>query len=341
MIAMRTLLLIVPLLAASCAFEPAGAAADAPGAESTFDAWRYRAPSGWTIKAGGDHVGFEKINGKDFCQIALYKPRVAGADIESEMAEEWKLTVEEPLETSAVKSLGRRTTGRGLSVRSTAATVSAGEGTYYLVLHVVTPPGQISSVVVTANDAARMGRCEAAGAAFLESLSTASMTTAMPSSAKLPATAPVRAAIVGRWAQSASDGHLGVVTSGSVKRQYEFNADGTYRFHSESWGGTFRSTEWYVVDESGTFSVEANRVTVVPASAKGVLRTKQEVLKTMTLPLERVTYTWQTTYFEGIQETNLVLTPPAKTTRDGVFAANDRFKSSYLYSAQYTPEWTF
>jgi hypothetical protein len=35
-----------------------------------------------------------------------------------------------------------------------------------------------------------------------------------------------------------------------------------------------------------------------------------------------------------------VLTTPTKTQRDGEFASNDRFPSSYMYSNKYMPDWT-
>lgn len=44
---------------------------------------------------------------------------------------------------------------------------------------------------------------------------------------------------------------------------------------------------------------------------------------------------------EFTEEWNLVLTPPKKTERDGEFAANDKFKSSYLLSDTFKPEWRY
>lgn len=59
--------------------------------------------------------------------------------------------------------------------------------------------------------------------------------------------------------------------------------------------------------------------------------------------LEKVTYRFQTTYFSGLKETQLVLTPPKGTDRDGAFASNPSFPGSYLLrsGADYQPAFRF
>lgn len=149
--------------------------------------------------------------------------------------------------------------------------------------------------------------------------------------------------VIGRWANSAADSgvfYTGVST-GSVQRQYIFATNGTYTFHMEAWGGSFRPDDWIVINEFGNYRVEGSKLTVNPTAAHGVLRDKKHIRKTLPVRLEKVTYTWQLHYFEGMQETNLVLTPPAKTVRDGEFAINGLFPTSYLMSEKYQPEWTF
>ena len=56
------------------------------------------------------------------------------------------------------------------------------------------------------------------------------------------------------------------------------------------------------------------------------------VQETRANPLEKVTYKWTTHFFEGIGETNLVLQPPAATSRDGILGSNSLFPNAYLYT---------
>jgi hypothetical protein len=65
----------------------------------------------------------------------------------------------------------------------------------------------------------------------------------------------------------------------------------------------------------------------------------KQVRNTKTQPHEKVTYRFRMHYFSGIQEWNLVLTPPQPTDRDGAFTTVWEFKDSYLLKATYVPEW--
>ncbi len=153
--------------------------------------------------------------------------------------------------------------------------------------------------------------------------------------------------IVGVWGKSASSpwgispGAL-ATNAGYYKGQYQFNADGTYRFKGESWGGYLRSDEFWTIEESGVYSVTGDSLTVSPKTSTATLRNRAGVVKkSQANPLETVTYQWKLHYFEGIGETNLVLQPPQPTQRDGSFAGNSAFPNSYLYGQGSKLEWRF
>ena len=58
--------------------------------------------------------------------------------------------------------------------------------------------------------------------------------------------------------------------------------------------------------------------------------------------LEKVTYEWGFHYFEGLQDNQLVLTPPKATERDGKpGGGNSQFPSSYLLSTQSPTEFRY
>lgn len=150
--------------------------------------------------------------------------------------------------------------------------------------------------------------------------------------------------VVGVWSISASN-HAGsslATNAGYYKGQYRFEPDGTYSFKSERWFGYLRSKEFHTTEESGTYTVNGDALTVAPKASKTTVRNPEGVVqKTQNNPLEKVTYRWRTHYFEGLNETQLVLQTPRETTRDGGFTTNSLFPSSYLYSPGSNLEWRF
>jgi len=140
--------------------------------------------------------------------------------------------------------------------------------------------------------------------------------------------------LIGAWTTAATAQYGGV-----MRLRYIFNADGTYTFKSER---SSASQRWWTTEESGTFSVNGDSLTIVPKVSKATLRNLNGVVQeTRANDLEKVTYKWTTHFFEGIGETNLVLEPPQPTNRDGVLGGNSRFPKAYLYTQGDKLEWRF
>lgn len=158
------------------------------------------------------------------------------------------------------------------------------------------------------------------------------------------ASAPVSASpVLGIWtAAAASPVSTNLITNaGSVRMMYDFRRDGTYIFKSERWGG-YLSNNWWTTEESGTYTVSGATLTVSPRTSKLTMRNSDGVVKqTKNNPLEKVAYKWTTHYFEGIQETNLVLEPPQKTDRDGVMGGSSLFPRAYLYKQGDNLSWRY
>lgn len=140
--------------------------------------------------------------------------------------------------------------------------------------------------------------------------------------------------VIGTWTAAASAQYGGV-----MRLRYIFNADGTYTFKAER---SSTSQRWWTTEESGTFSVNGDSLTIVPKVSKATLRNLNGVVQeTKANALEKVTYKWTTHFFEGIGETNLVLEPPQPTNRDGVLGSNSRFPKAYLYTQGDKLEWRY
>lgn len=155
--------------------------------------------------------------------------------------------------------------------------------------------------------------------------------------------------IIGTWATSSSSpvGMAGtidatrkqMVSAGTLRLSYSFDADGTYIFKSER---SPTSNVWWTIEETGTYSLNGNSLTVIPKTSKATLRNLSGVVQeTKNNPLEKVTYQWKTHYFAGNRELNLVLEPPQATDRDGVLGTNSLFPNAYLYVQGFKPAWRF
>ncbi len=156
-----------------------------------------------------------------------------------------------------------------------------------------------------------------------------------------PATASVNNTLIGAWTTAAKTSSPASLAPnvGHMRLRYIFNADGTYSFKSER---MFTAQRWWTTEETGTFSVNGDSLTITPRVSKATLRNLNGVVQeTRANPLDKVTYKWTTHYFEGIQETNLVLEPPQATNRDGILGANSLFPRAYLYSQGDRLEWRF
>jgi hypothetical protein len=121
--------------------------------------------------------------------------------------------------------------------------------------------------------------------------------------------------------------------SGYTKGEYHFKTDGTYIFQGESWSGYYNSNEYRLIDEKGVFAVNGNQLNITPsASLYRVVDSDGNLKKSEKLSLDKRTYIWQTHYYEGLQETALVLTAKKENAIDGGFASSTQFPDSFIYS---------
>jgi hypothetical protein len=309
-----------------------------------YGGWRFQAPEG-TRSTDGGHISFTKITGTTFCQFALFPARPpTGSDV----AYEWRTVVAANFTASNLrKPLSGSTANLGFVATSATLTQKDGvvfEGT----LVVLAAPGAVTSVMVTSTTVESLSKCPTK--AFIDSISLAPAPAAPASAAATqpqPAAAPVAPAADGApllttsWGTSSS-AYIQGLPQGYVRRQYTFEPDSTYRYYSETWGGANNSTWYYVVDESGTWKLDGSKLTLSPKKAVGTqYDDKGNVKKSAKVALEKTTYAIQSAYMSGIQEWNLVMTPPKQTRRDGPFATSAAYPNSYLMSNSYRAEWKF
>lgn len=324
---MRNVIVVAALLASSVSHA------------DEFGGFKFTAPGG-TREVVEGHVSFTKITGKTFCQFALFTARPAtGGD--EDAADEWRTVVEKNFEATDVAP-PRTGKTRSLEYIAVSATMSQKDkGSFAGTLYIVGTGAAISSLLVTSTSKATLEKCPTKK--FLDSLE---LVTVPPGQAApaAPAAGPAPAAntaaqpaesIVGTWGGGSSSSTHQYGMGSTSKRTYTFNADGTYAYFSETYNGI---NEWIHVRESGKYTITGNQLTIAPTASTISSRDWKKVNSSKKNTLEKVTYAFQKHFFSGLQEWNLVLTPPKQTQRDGAFASNPQFPSSYLLTQSYKVE---
>jgi len=299
---MRYAVLISSVLAATSSFATA----------ESFGGWSYRPPAGYTSTVHDDHVELTRTKKGAFCSISIFAVREVASSTAVELANEWNSVVSNTFTAKATKKTKLTSGSTDILATKARLTTAAGDqyaGTYYAVM----PPGLIGSVLVISSSANELRACDGVGMSVVRSLDVDW------TSAQLAADPEARVQTPdGRWA-----------STGSTNRQYTFASDGTYRFHSESTTGD------RVLDESGTFTVRGNQLSLAPRTAT-LATTRGGISKRVDGSLAKTTYTWSKRYDPETNEWRLLLAPRKATARDGDLPAG-----GYSYSDRVVPAWKF
>jgi len=241
----------------------------------SFEGWQYSAPAGYEVRADGDRVALTKGAGATVCSIALFEARAVDGPVAAETSLEWHNIVTHAFKAKVLKRTSFQTP-RGTDVEAVTARLSDADKNEFSAIHyVVMPPGVIGSVLLTSGTPASLAKCERDATAFVGTL-------AIDWSSRKFTDPEARVETpVGRWA-----------IAGATSREYVFASNGTYRCHAETGD---RPT-----DETGTYTLAHNQLTITPKGAK---------------PTAGTTYTWGKRYVPQSDEWQLVLSTKKTTTR--------------------------
>jgi len=282
----------------------------------TFGGWKYTPPPGYAVEVTPDHVALTKVTGTTFCSIAVFEARALDGPVLAERAFEWQNVVTHQFKAKVARRTTMQTK-QGVQVAATAAALVDAEGNDYGAVHyVVMPPGMIGSVLLTSSSVASLKSCEPVATSVVGSLAI-DWSSPRFNDPEARVETPE-----GRWA-----------VVGSTSREYTFGSDGSYRFHSE----TASADRDRVVEETGTYTLLGNQLTLTPVAATSALVAGGYAKPAARMPLEKATYTWGKRYIAEANEWQLVLTPQKATTRDGKLPTT----AGYRYSDQARPKWKF
>jgi len=313
-----------------------------------LDIVEYTPPKGWTKTPKEGAVTYSYVNQTKtgFCVITVYASTASTGSPSKDFTRAWNELVVKPFKAEANPKTEIQSSDGWQAIAGGAAFEEEGVKAY-AILTVFSGFGKTANVLGVFNDESLVAQLEA----FTQSIKLDKTAVAANPAPRAVVNSDRQGVssdkLVGSWATSSSgtrgrDPSGNVLNSGYYKRQYTFNRDGSYSFKAERWLGYLKANEYWMTEEQGSYTIAGDLLTVVPKRSITTIKNREGgVVRTQKNELETTAYRWSFHYFEGLQETQLILQTRAETNRDGAFASSDIFPNSYLLSQKYNPEWKF
>lgn len=312
--------------------------------KQSFDIVSYTAPTDWTLKQGNDNVSYSRIDGASWAQIAIYQHRNCEGDIQTDFYKDWNELVAANKTISSPEKTEPKT--------AEGWTVMSGSGVWQY------NGANVASVltVYSNNKICVAVLCNATAQPYLKNYkdlissldldATSVNNTNASTNIETQTNANTNTnhtSIVGLWTNYILEttgynvGGMPQYTAGYLRKEYQFNADGSYTFRNKQW--LTKAADITFLYETGTYTVSGNQLTITPASGKGGFWAKTnsskewgKLKKYTDYNLEKATYTFEIindpTYGNGI-----ILKSGKPTTRDGgkFNAPNDPYEFRYSF----------
>lgn len=275
---------------------------------------------------------------KSFCQLTIYKAQPSSGNKTIDFQNEWKELIEKNFSVFTLASPALLKNSKGASFQRLGAKAVGSDGNkYYVQLNVYDCGNSIQSVIAVSGTQKQLQQYDSSWQNLITGVK--KNATGISNAVTTNAITPSDKTIVGTWGKSSSSPSAytnGVLTnlgySGYTKGEYNFKADGNYTFQGESWSGYMNSTEYRLIDEKGSFTVNGNTLQLTPSKSLYRVVNGEGVLKSsQALPLDKRIYTWKTHYYEGLNETSLILTANKENAVDGGFSLSELFPNSFIY----------
>ncbi|MFT3933717.1 MAG: hypothetical protein QM726_08900 [Chitinophagaceae bacterium] len=315
--------------------------------KQTYDVVNYVAPKGWTGKQSNSNISYSRIDGGSWGQIAIYQHRNSEGDLQADFDKDWNEIIATG-KTIAAPEKNEPKTANGFMVMSGSGVWQYNGANVASVLTVYS--NQKICVAVLCNSTAKsylkgyqnlLESIDINEAGGVES-STAENNSTVPS-IKTTITDKKNISIVGLWTDYLLEttgyniNGMPQYTAGYLRKEYSFNADGTYIFRNKQW--LTKTKDILFTYEAGTYVVKGDQLIITPKTGKsgfwGKTKTTKEwgpLVKTSDYKLEKVSYAFQVKYFSTSDSYSLNLIASKPTERDGgrFNAANDPYEFHYF-----------
>lgn len=312
--------------------------------QQTFDIVSYNAPKDWSEKKGEGNISYSRIDGASWAQIAIYQHRNCEGDIQTDFDKDWNELVASNKTIDAPEKTEPKTTD-GWTVMSGSGVWKYNNANVATILTVYSNNKICVAVLCNATAQPYLKNYKDLIASVdIDASSVSNTNTSTNNEPKSNSnTNTSHSSIVGLWTNYILEttgynvGGMPQYTAGYLRKEYQFNANGTYTFRNKQW--LTKAADITFLYETGTYTVNGNQLTIIPAIGKGGFWAKTnsskewgKLKKYMDYKLEKTTYTFEIindpTYGNGI-----ILKPGKPTNRDGgkFNAPNDPYEFRYSY----------
>lgn len=248
--------------------------------KQTFDIVSYNAPPGWTTKQEGTYISYSRIDGGSWAQIALYQHRNSDGSTQTDFDKEWNDLVATGKTISSPEKTEPQTAD-GWTVISGSGVWQYNGTNVASVLTVYSNNQVCVSVLCNATAQPYLKDYQALLGSLDLNADSVSSNAEMPVSASSEETTQPantnNSPLAGKiWEGSSSEkfNGSGMNTGGFFTKQYQFNADGTYRF-VDVLASHYTDTKT-LNHKTGTWSVGVNQLTIKPSNGQNEEWSKAE-----------------------------------------------------------------
>ncbi len=296
--------------------------------KKTYGIVSYTMPDGWKEEKGTGFIGYSRIDGGSWSQIAIYDHTVSSGDIKTDFDREWKKLLAMPNKISAAPEKSNPQTTNGWIKMSGSATWTHEGSSVASVLTVFSNKKVVVSIL-----------CNATAQPYLKDYQKV-ITSAVfnyRGEQKVPAVSGAEVAGVWQFYMNEMNGNM--TTGGYFRREYRLNANGTYEYLTKTFSAY--NPVIFFGRETGTWTVSGNKLTIRPAQGKNEEWSKSasgrnmewgKLIKTAARKLETVIYSYELKYLSGMEKTYLILTAATATVRDGRESNDNNKPHQFSYS---------
>ena len=315
--------------------------------KETFDLVTYTPPKdslaiGWKKDVRETMVNYIFTNKKNntWCQISIIKSTSSKGSIDQDFESEWQELVVKNYKPTDAPQLNEVQETDGWKIKAGGTNFTFNNNAAIALLTTMSGFNRCVSIVAATNSQYYLKDIAAL-------LSSVDLKKTDIITQQTPINNDDKNSILGTWGISASDQSSYAMNNGIngyIKRQYTFNANGTYSFIIKTF--SYLSDKLLLTKETGTYQINGSNLTINPQKSVIQAWSKDSVvssgrktgtdnwgrlLNTQNITLENKTYQFTKHYFPGIQEWSLVLQADQPTKRDGPFNGGTAFSNAWIY----------
>lgn len=299
----------------------------------------YSPPEGWTKEKKTSVVAYTTKSPGTYCRIIVYQSTRGSGNSQQDFKNEWAELVVKNYNPHQQAQMVQEQHASEWNINAGTAPFTYENSPGLVMLTTMSDATAVISLVFVFNDESYLADIEK----FMESVEILrppqSLSQSVSQNSAAPANTPP--GLLGKWGRTTSSTYnTSTGNAGYSKSVYHFKSDGTYVYKQRTFAMTHPNI--IIAKESGSYSVNGNRITVSPAKSTIESWTKKnnsDELGTMETSqprkFETTTYRYTFHFFEGIGEWNLVLQVDQETERDGQTSANTTFTNAYYLDQKF------